>query len=375
MPFAAAISEHPVTATAVGETAGQILDSLGPAPDVALLFVTAHHAGALEDAVGAVATILEPAALAGCAAESVLGDGREIDDRAGIALWAARGTPAEVMHLESDGDGVRGWVPCGADPALVVVMSDPHSFAEEPFFAWLHDHHPATPVVGGHASAARGPGGNRLAVRRRIHSTGAVAVLLGGSPVETVVAQGCRPIGSPYVVTRAERNVVYEIGGRAAYERLVDIAGDLDEEDQRLLGAGLVLGVVVDERRADYGPGAFVMRNVLGADKAVGAIALDADVPVGAAVQYHLRHAATADDDLGMLLRGRSAGGALLITDQERGRRTFADRDHDARAVSDALAPIAVAGFAAAGTFGPIGRRNFAHRASAAMALLHDPRP
>jgi hypothetical protein len=40
-------------------------------------------------------------------------------------------------------------------------------------------------------------------------------VALGGNvTVDTIVAQGCRPIGQPMFVTRCERNVLHEIDGR-----------------------------------------------------------------------------------------------------------------------------------------------------------------
>jgi hypothetical protein len=47
--FAAAFSQHPVAAHAVGEVAGALFDNLGNAPDVVAIFVTAPHTGTLED--------------------------------------------------------------------------------------------------------------------------------------------------------------------------------------------------------------------------------------------------------------------------------------------------------------------------------------
>ena len=69
---AAALSEHPNPAHAVGEAAGQVLDAAGPAPDLALLFVTGPLAATLGDAAAVVETGLAPGTLVGCAAVSVL---------------------------------------------------------------------------------------------------------------------------------------------------------------------------------------------------------------------------------------------------------------------------------------------------------------
>src|SRR3954449_9278499 len=90
MPFASALSEHPVTAIAVGEVTGQVLEQLGAAPDLALLFLTPHHGGALEDAAAAVRAILHPRTLLGCAAVAVTGVGREVEDGPAVTLWAGR---------------------------------------------------------------------------------------------------------------------------------------------------------------------------------------------------------------------------------------------------------------------------------------------
>ena len=51
--FAAAVSQHPVASTAIGEVVGQVLDAVGFAPDVALLFVTAPYRRAVPGPKGA----------------------------------------------------------------------------------------------------------------------------------------------------------------------------------------------------------------------------------------------------------------------------------------------------------------------------------
>src|SRR5436190_19736339 len=90
MPFASALSEHPITAQAVGEVAGQVLERLGRRPDLAMLFLTPHHGGALEDAAAAVRAILEPGTLLGCAAVAVAGVAREGVGGPALTPWAGR---------------------------------------------------------------------------------------------------------------------------------------------------------------------------------------------------------------------------------------------------------------------------------------------
>src|SRR5437762_526842 len=99
MPFAAALSEHPIAAQAVGEVAGQVLEALGPEPDLAMLFVTPPHAGALEDAAAAVRAIIQPGTLLGCAAAGVVGNGQEVERTPGVVLWAGRVGPTVPVQL------------------------------------------------------------------------------------------------------------------------------------------------------------------------------------------------------------------------------------------------------------------------------------
>ena len=378
MPFAAALSQHPVTAQAVGEVTGEVLEKLGPRPDLGLLFVTPPHAGALEDAAGAVRAVLEPKTLLGCAAVSVVGTGREVEEEPGVSLWAGRLGPVEPLRLEAQplagAVDVVGWPGVfGFEPQALLLVADPFSFPVDAFYEELTRRHGALPVIGGNASAARGPGGNRLLLDGRVFSSGAVGAFLGpGVDVETVVSQGCRPIGQPYVVTRAEGNVVYELGGEPALERLVGMASaGMPESDVRLIDRGLHLGQVIDESKLEFGRGDFLVRNVVGADQRNGAIAVNDLVDVGTTVQFHVRDAATADEDLNQLLATRQADGALLFTCNGRGVRLFGTPHHDAAVVDETVA-APTAGFFAAGEFGPVGGRNFVHGFTASIALLRD---
>jgi small ligand-binding sensory domain FIST len=378
MPFAAALSQHPITAQAVGQTAGEVLEKLGPAPDLALLFVTPPHAGALEDAGAAVVAALEPKTLLGCAAVSVVGTGREVEEEPAVSLWAGRFGPVAPLRLEADEAGPRmdvvGWPgDLGFEPQALVLVADPFSFPVETFYEELERRHGRLPVIGGNASAARGPGGNRLLLGVSGFSSGAVGAFIGpGVDVETVVSQGCRPIGQPYVVTKAVGNVVHELAGEPALQLLIHMANTgMPEQDVALINRGLHVGQVIDEHKLDFERGDFLVRNVVGADQEGGAIAVNDVVEVGTTVQFHVRDATTADEDLRHLLGTREADGALLFTCNGRGVRLFGRPDHDASVMDDTVgAPTG--GFFAAGEFGPIGGRNFVHGFTASVALLRE---
>ena len=381
--FASALSEHPATATAVGEAVGQVLEALGgERPDLALLFVTPAHVSSLAEAAETVVSALDPGVLLGAAAVSVIGGPREVESGPALSLWAGRTGPVNPLHLEiapgPAGPTFRGWpeeVP--ADASVLVLLADPFTVPVDDVLARVAEQRPGLPVVGGLASAARAPGENRLVLDKEILTSGAVGAFLGpGVTIETIVSQGCRPVGPPVVVTRAEANVIFEMAGKPATETLREVAANLPDSDRELLARHVHLGRVIDERKVDFERGDFLVRNIYAASPELGYLAVGDVVEVGANTQFHVRDAETADEDLRQLLSGRRADAALVFTCNGRGTNLFDGPDHDARMVVDSLGGGApVAGMFCAGELGPVGGRNFLHGFTASVVLLTGDEP
>jgi small ligand-binding sensory domain FIST len=177
-------------------------------------------------------------------------------------------------------------------------------------------------------------------------------------------------------ITRAESNVIAELAGKPAMERLGEVIAALPEGERSLASSGVLIGVVIDENRPEYDRGDFLVRPIIGADRESGAIAIGEHVRVGQTVRLQVRDAASADEDLRAALRAQAqalgsggAAGALLFTCNGRGSHMFEVPDHDAAAVEDSLgAPTA--GFFCAGEIGPVGGRNFLHGFTATMAVF-----
>ncbi len=375
--FAAAVSQHPIPSEAVGEVLGEVLDQLdGERADLVVTFVSPHHAGALEDIAPAVRRLLEPQVLLGGTAVTVVAGERELEGEPAVSVFAARVPDARLtptlLRVEQTPDGavISGWPELAAPSSTLLLFADPFTFPVDALLARLDQDLPDLQVIGGMASAANRPGGNRLVLDASVVDGGAVGVFVDGVAVRTVVAQGCRPIGDPFTVTRSERNRIEELGGQTPLARLHQLAANATDEERQLLQHGLHLGVVVDEHAVDFTRGDFLVRNVMGADQESGALIVGDQVTVGQTVQFHVRDADAADEDLREMLTGVEASAALLFTCNGRGRHLFGVPDHDAALVAKMLGPIPVTGAFCAGEIGPVGGRNFVHGFTASLALF-----
>lgn len=384
MAFAAALSQHPVPAEAVGEVVGAVLDALGPAPDLAVLFCSPAVAGAMEDVVGAVRATLAPAHLIGAAAATVVGGAVEVEEGPAIALWAGHTGPVTPIRIETapveGGLRVTGVPRVGAgQPRTMLVLADPFSLPFDALLASMAEDVPDLSVVGGLASAARGPGGNHLILDGDLHHDGAVGVLLpeGASPT-SVVAQGCRPVGDPLIVTAVDDapdgagQVLLELGGQPAGRVLAEVATTLDDDLRTLLRLRAQIGVVVDESLPTFAMGDFLVRPVVGLDTESQGLVVGSRIPVGTTVQLHVPDPDAAAADLRRAFADASPppdGGALVFTCIGRGTGFFGTPDVDAEAVVDAVGP-AVAGMASAGEIGPLGGVNRVHTLSATAVVF-----
>jgi small ligand-binding sensory domain FIST len=384
---AAAISTESNTERAVEDVSRQALTALGARPTLAFVFVSHHHGPSFAPVARRIEATTRTEHLIGCTGEAIVGTGQEIEGRPAVSLWLAHlpGASVRSMRFEfeqtSEGGSFLGWPddlpeawPAGS---ALIVLGEPFSFPVDPFLARMNEDHAGVPVLGGMASGAWRSGENRLLLGGEEFSDGAVAALVGGPVrVRPVVSQGCRPIGQHFVVTKAQQNVILELGGRPALAQLAELFQGLSPHEQSLVQNGLHVGRVTNEYQDQFGRGDFLVRNVIGIDPKSGAVATGDMVRPGQTVQFHIRDAETADDDLNQLVHAAgeqsrgAAAGALLFTCNGRGTRLFGRPHHDAAVIRQHLGDLPTAGFFAQGELGPIGGRNFIHGFTASLVLF-----
>ncbi len=364
-----------MAADAVGEVLGVLLERHGTGPDLAVVFLSATHTEFVGEIAGAIRSVLQPTTLVGAASASVIGGAREAEDVPALSVFAAWGIDVRSVRLQTatteEGIAVVGLPADVAEGATLVLLADPSSFPTQPFVDATATLRPDLTVVGGLASDAAGR--CLLIEDGGVHREGAVGFVVGRDHVVgPVVSQGCRPVGEPMTVTAADRNFLLELAGRPAMERLTELVESLGPDERSLLATGVQLGTVIDESKETFGPGDFLVRSVLGGDRTRGVLSVGAEIPVGATVQFHVRDARAAHDDLESLLTGIEGDGALVFTCHGRGRSLFGVDDHDAATVVDLVGTGAVAGMSCAGEIGPLAGANRLHAFSTSILVLSD---
>jgi small ligand-binding sensory domain FIST len=216
-----------------------------------------------------------------------------------------------------------------------------------------------------------------------MYRAGLVGVAMCGDiEVDTIVAQGCRPIGEPMFVTGCQRNIVRELDGRPALKVLQELYQHLEARDQELFRHSLFLGIVMDESRQQYRQGDFLIRNIVGMDSATGALAIGAMLRESLVVQFHLRDAETSAEDLDELLarharggHGRGVEGSLLFSCLGRGAALYGRPDHDSEVFRRRLGEIPLGGFFCNGEIGPLHGSTFLHGYTSAFGLFRSRKP
>ncbi len=384
--FTTAFSTIEDSASALEQVCAEIRVQLAGAADLVMVFVSPHHADHAERIAAALCETARTENVLGCTGESIVAGEHEFESRPAIAVWVAQmpGVRVRLLHLsferKPDGGVFTGWPPEIAEDSppgsTLLLLGEPFSFPADLLIAQLNESEPVVPVVGGMASGGWGPGQNKLLLGREVYDEGAVAALVDGAVrIRTIVSQGCRPIGRPFVVTKSDRNVILELSGQTAMNRLHEVYETLNDREKELVRGGLHVGRALSEYQDEFRRGDFLVRNVVGADPNAGAIAIGDYVKTGATVQFHIRDADTADDDLRELLADAmdsdiAPAGALLFTCNGRGTRLFPEDHHDARCVQAAFQGVPLAGFFAQGELGPVHKKNFLHGFTASLALF-----
>ncbi|MCX7887967.1 MAG: FIST C-terminal domain-containing protein, partial [Verrucomicrobiae bacterium] len=310
MKFVSAITARRPWQQAVDDLTQQVQSRLrGKHTDLVLAFFHPHFLPHVESLTEQLRINLAATHIIGCTAEGVIGLDAEVEHQPAIALLAAELPGVEItpFHLNA-GDLQPSHDPfwwqtqtglASDQQACILLLADPFTIPCAPLVDALSDALPQTLLVGALASGAQQAGQHRLILDDTIADEGAVAIVLAGNlRIRAVVSQGCRPIGEPFTITRADKNIVLELGGRPPLTVLQTLLPTLPAADQQLVRTSLLIGRVINEYKENFQRGDFLVRPLIGHDPQSGALAVGDILRIGQTVQFQLRDPKAADEDL-----------------------------------------------------------------------------
>lgn len=265
MQWVNALSTIPSLEGAISQVTAQIQQSLVGSPDLGILFISSAYASDYPRLLPLLLEKLPMGLIIGCGGGGIVGmnaTGKilEVEGGAAISLTVAH-LPKVKVHpfhitdsdLPDPDDAPSAWVDSlGIDPQSnpqFILLSEPFSSRINDLLEGLDFVYPGSVKIGGLASAGIAGGLNSLfyysassTLPPVIYTQGTVGVALSGEIiVETIVAQGCRPIGSPYLVTKGERNIILELSDNRdssticpPLEMLRNLMQSLNEKDREL---------------------------------------------------------------------------------------------------------------------------------------------
>jgi len=419
MQWVSVLSTRPSLEAAIAEVVERATSALGTAPHLGIVFISSAFTSEYSRLMPLLQSHLPEVPLIGCGGAGVIGmaptnEPREVEGEAAIALTLAHLPQVNVhpFHLAPDGLPDLDSPPAAwADLIGVAPTEQPQFilFADSAFskitdlLQGLDFAFAGSSKIGGLASGGFGSHSGALFCQNQTYRDGIVGVALSGNIiVETIVAQGCRPIGAPYLVAEGERNILLALETqssdsvaapvssttvsqkRTPLEMLQELIQSLNEADRTLAQHSLFVGVAQSEFKQTLEQGDFLIRQLIGVDPRVGAIAIGDRIRPGQRIQFHLRDSKASAEDLEVLLQRyqlttmtaetRTAPiGALMFACTGRGEGLYGEPNFDSHLFHRYFPAVPLSGFFCNGEIGPVGGSTFLHGFTSVFGIIRQP--
>ena len=394
MKWASHLSTQNNIEACVDESVEAILSQMdGKSVDLTIIFVSPQFKDKYEEIPKLIRDRISSKHFLGCSGGGIIGGGKEAEQQAAFSMTCAnlpdveiKGIHTDTMKLPDQDTAPSVWrewlgVDVEKNPSFI-FLADPFSFQGEEFLAGVDFAYPNSSKVGGLASGAQAQGGNALYLNDKIYNNGLIGLALSGNiGMDTIVAQGCRPIGEPVKVSKCDGTLLTGMDGQPPLELLQSVYEGLDENDKSLVQTSLFLGIEMDPLKDNPQQGDFLIRNIMGVEREVGGIQVGTLLREGQLVQFHLRDKAMSAEDLKLMLTRykanknfKNTSGALLFSCLGRGQYLYGKPNHDADMFRDHIGDIPLGGFFCNGEIGPVGKTTFLHGYTSSFGIFHPTR-
>jgi small ligand-binding sensory domain FIST len=355
-----------------------------------MAFFSAEHAASGAELAATIRRAAGTEQITGCSAVGVLTSNGEVEGGHGLAVLALCAEqlqcqplllkPLREHEIEIGVELARVAAPSDASGTLLVLFPDTYSGQPQRLLESLHDERGFTPVVGAGASengTARatyqlGPDG--------VVSDAVAGVHLSGSFQTSIeITQGCQPITAPLVITKSERNLIYEINERPALEVFAGLLkGPLAEDLRRALMV-LFVGLPADRLINSVAPGRYLVRNIIGIDPNKGILGVAEEVTEGESMIFVMRDGERARDDLNQMLQrqvanlaGRKPAFGFYFNCCARGSSLYGIPGIDTAYIKQVLGDFPLIGMFGGYELAPLGRANHLFAYTGVLALITD---
>jgi len=359
--------------------------------DWALVFCTFPHRSSYKDIAKSVCEVVQTKNVTGCSAVGVLSNLGEIEAQPGVAVLAAssdniRGTTFLVQDY-GDG-GLKAGVEIGEElisieskNTLLSLLPDPYLIHPELLFRGVESQLGEIQIVG--AAASEHPGMNMTYefCGDRVLSGAVSGLALHGNFTHRIgITQGCQPVGVPCTITKAERNIIFELDGEPAFKVLKkQVPRRIIDNPQDMMSL-LFVGFTPDPKEKEIVGGDYLVRNIIGVNPDTEIIGVAENVKEGQTLIFAVRHPTMAREDLKQMLD-------RLVSSKEndkqfqfgfyfnccaRGSSLYGHQGIDTAYISQALGDIPIIGFFGNSEFAPLRNINYLFTYTGVLVLISE---
>lgn len=383
MNWVSAHSTHENYELAWNEVRAQIQHEIAGDVHFLLLLVSAHSPRTWESIAQYATSSFPRARLAGGATRGTIASLEAFEKGASIVALAAQfdgESRLDVHHLPPEKSAMRRQLQTidwsGVHGAMVI--SDPYTVEGAELVDAIENACPQLPWVGGALCGGETLGERALWSNAGLFKEGALILLLRGKlRLEPLVAQGVVPVGPPYIVMKKRGNLIdnFDAGSPVGVVRSIFKPSGTAPA---VRWEQLVLGVDVQEDDLSMQPPNYVMRSIVGADPARGALAIDAQIRLYQTVRFHMRDAQVARKELRILLAAtrerrptKKLQAAIVFNNEARDSSFYQRGGVDAHEIAIACAPAPVIGMFSKEEFGPVNHVAALQQFSSTIAWIY----
>jgi len=387
--FSSAMSRNKNWREAIAEVSSYVKKALaGKSCDLLIAFLSETYKDFEPSGFASVLSHFIPSGtVIGCNSSGIISDSKEVEMEPAVSVLAMHLPDVKIYPFQLNEADMAG-INAGSDlintldiyppdKPHFIVFADPTTFDVVKYLHLSNEGYKGLPVIGGLTSGTVMGVPNWLFLNGVLFQEGLVGVALTGDiEFDVIVSQGCRPVGKPYVITKAEGNVLYELAGRPSLEVVRELIQGLSPKDRKLAEFSLAVGLVMNEQQSVFKRGDFLIRNLVGFDPDANSLMIGSLLKVGQTLQFQVRDAGTSAEDLEHFLEGiqgqpkSTPRGGMLVSCCGRGKNFYGTPDHDAKTIQSLQGPLPITGFFANGEIGPVGMKNFVHGYTSSLVIF-----